>query len=60
MSINFKMSIEFIFSCIMHLYTKFEISILPPLNIQTLPPIPPSINLKSPLTKSPIAPCFAK
>ncbi len=54
------MLIEFMFSCLMHLYTKFEIHILPPLNLQTLPPIPPSINLKSPLTKSPIAPHFAK
>jgi hypothetical protein len=40
MSIIFKMSIEFMFSCLMHLYTKFEMRILPSLNLQTLPPYP--------------------
>jgi len=50
MSIVFKMSTEFMFSCLMHLYTKFEMRILPPLDLWTLPPSPPpSINLKSPL-----------
>lgn len=32
------MSIEFMFSCLMHLYTKFEMHILSPLNFQPLSP----------------------